>query len=134
MVQIITLTSTLADTSEDRVTTVSLGDVVNQLLNKDSLSDTSTTEETNLSTTSVGSEQIDDLDTGNQNLGSGGLFSELRGVGVDGQELVGLDGTTLIDRVTSDVQDTTKRGRANGNCDGSASIGGLGASCETLGT
>ena len=34
VVQIVTLTSTLTDTSEDRVTTVGLGDVVDQFLNK----------------------------------------------------------------------------------------------------
>lgn len=56
MVQIVTLTGTLTDTSEDGVTTVGLGDVVDELLNEDSLSDTSTTEQTNLSTTGVGSE------------------------------------------------------------------------------
>lgn len=60
MVQIVTLTSTLPDTSEDRVTTVSLGDVVDQLLDKHRLSDTGTSKETNLSTTSVGSEQVND--------------------------------------------------------------------------
>jgi hypothetical protein len=81
VVQIVTLTSTLTDTSEDGVTTVSLGNVVlermtlarcpldrksilgwthNQLLDEDSLSDTSTSEETNLTTTSVWGEQVDD--------------------------------------------------------------------------
>ena len=34
VVKIVTLTSTLTDTSEDRVTTVGLGDVVDQFLNK----------------------------------------------------------------------------------------------------
>ena len=47
---------------------MSLSNVVNQLLNQDSLSDTSTTEETNLSTTSVGGKEIDDLDTGFKDL------------------------------------------------------------------
>lgn len=60
MVQIVTFTSTLADTSEDRVTTMSLGDVVNQLLNKHCLSDTGTSEEADFSTTGVRSEQVDD--------------------------------------------------------------------------
>lgn len=46
VVQIVTLTSTLSDTSEDRVTTVGLGDVVDELLNEDSLADTGTSEET----------------------------------------------------------------------------------------
>ena len=57
-------------TAEDGETTVRLGDVVDELLNQDSLSDTSTTEETNLSTTSVGSKEIDNLDTGLENLSS----------------------------------------------------------------
>ena len=105
VVQVVTLTGTLADTSEDRETTVGFGDVVNQLLNEHSLADTSTTKETNLSTTSVGSEKIDDLDTSNQDLGRSRLVNELRGVGMDGKKLVALDRTTLIDGVTSDVDD-----------------------------
>lgn len=60
VVQVITLTSTFTDASKHRVTTMSLCDVVNQLLNKHSLSDTSTSEETDLPSTSVRREQIDD--------------------------------------------------------------------------
>jgi hypothetical protein len=134
VVQIVTLTSTLTDTSEDGVTTVSLGDVVDQLLDKHGLADTGTAEETNLSTTGVGGEQVDDLNTGDENFGRGGLVSERRGLGVDGQVLVSLDGTTLVNRVTSDVQNTSQGGRADGNGDGSTSVGGLGASDKTLGT
>lgn len=113
VVQIVTLTGTLADTGEDGVTTVGLGDVVDQLLNEDGLADTGTTEETNLSTTGVGGEEVDDLDTGNQNLGGGRLLNELGSFGVDGEVLVGLDGTTLVDRVTGDVHDAAKGGNAD---------------------
>jgi hypothetical protein len=134
VVQIVTLTGTLAHTSEDGVTTVSLGDVVDELLNEHSLADTGTTEQTNFSTTGVGGEQIDDLDTSDENLSGGGLLNELWGVVVDRQELVRLDGATLIDGVTSDVYNTAESGRADGNGDGSASVGGLGASGKTLGT
>lgn len=134
MVQIVTLTGTLTDTSEDGVTTVGLGDVVDQLLNEDGLSDTGTTEQTNLSTTSVGGEKVDNLDTGNQNLSGGGLLDELGSLGVNGQELVGLDGTTLVNGVSSDVQDTTKSGRADGDGDGSTGILSLVATDQTLGT
>ena len=74
MVQIVALTGTLADASEDRVTTVGLGDVVDELLDEHGLADTGTAEETNLSTTGVGGEEIDDLDTGLENLGSGPWF------------------------------------------------------------
>lgn len=134
MVQIVTLTSTLADTGEDGVTTVGLGDVVDQLLDEDSLADTGTTEQTNLSTTSVGSEEIDDLDTSDQNLSGGRLLGEGRSLGVNGQELVGLDGTTLVNGVTSDVDDTSQGSRADRNGDRSAGVVSLGATGETLGT
>jgi len=60
VVQVVALTGTLADTSEDRVTSVGLGDVVDQLLDKHSLSDTGTSEETDLSSSSVGGKQVDD--------------------------------------------------------------------------
>ena len=134
VVQIVTLTGTLADTSEDRVTTVGLGNVVDELLNEDSLADTSTTEESDLSTTGVGGDKVDDLDTSDQNLSRGGLLNELRGLPVDGQVVLGLDGATLINGVTSDVHDTAKSRVADGDGDGSASVAGLGASDETLGT
>ena len=60
MVQIVALTRALSDTGEDRVTAVCLGNVVDQLLNKHSLADTSASKETNLSSTSVRGQQIDD--------------------------------------------------------------------------
>ena len=106
----------------------------NQLLDEHSLADTGTSEETNLSTTSVGSEEIDDLDTSNKDFGGCGLLNELRGISVDGQELVALDGTTLVNGVTSDVHDTTKSGGTDGDGDGSTGVGSLGATNETLGT
>jgi hypothetical protein len=134
VVQVVTLTGTLTDTSEHGVTTVSLGNVVDQLLNEHSLSDTSTSEETNLSTTSVGSKEIDDLDTGNQNLGGGGLLGEGRGLSVDRKLLGVLDGSTLIDGVTSNVHDTTERSWTDGNHDGVAGVGSAGATDETFGT
>lgn len=106
----------------------------NQLLNEDSLSDTSTSEETNLSTTSVRGEQIDDLDTSNQHLSGGGLVDEFGSVSVDRSQLGGLDGTTLIDRVTGDVHDTAESAGTDGDSDGVAGIEGFGTTSETFGT
>merc|ERR1711963_1185918 len=63
---------------------------------------------------SVRSQKVDNLDTGDEDLSGGGLLGELRGVGVDGSVLGGLDGTTLVD--------------------GGTSVGGLGTADETLGT
>jgi len=153
VVQIVALTSTLTDTGEDRVTTVSLGNVVlevllaiflayyqnlvnpyDQLLNEHSLSDTSTAEQSNLTTTGVRSEQVDDLDTSDENFGGGGLFSEGWGVGVDGLAEIGLDGTTLVNWVTSDVHDTTKSSGTDRNHDGTTSVSGSVTTDETLST
>ena len=154
VVQIVTLTSTLADTAEHGVTTVSLGDVVldgsqrlfhaqsqenlrdthNQLLNEHSLADTGTAEKTNLTTTGVGGEEVDDLDTSDEDLGSGGLLSEGGSIGVDGKLLLVLDGAALVNGLTSDVHDATEGTVTDGNHDGVASVGSLAATDETLGT
>lgn len=155
VVKIVTLTSALADTAEHGETTVSLGDVVlyalsaprfkriqeqhienthNQLLNEDSLSDTGTAEKTNLTTTGVGGEKVDDLDTGDEDLSRGGLLDELGSLVVDGEGVLVLDGTALVNGVTSDVDDTAESAVADGDGDGSTGVGGLAATDETLGT
>merc|ERR1719507_2208561 len=63
VVQIVALPGPLADTSEHRETTVSLGNVVDQLHDKDSLADSSAAEKTDLASLTVGGEQVDNLDT-----------------------------------------------------------------------
>lgn len=104
-----------------------------ELLNEYSLSDTGTAEKTNLSTTSVGSKQVDDLDAGNQHLGGGRLLGESRRVGVDGRLLDSLDRATLVNGVASDVDDTAESARADGDGDGVASVGRGLATAETRG-
>mgnify|MGYP001558526469 FL=1 len=83
MEKVITLTGTLTNTGEHRVTTVGLGDVVDEFLDKHGLTDTGTTEQTNLTTTSVRGKQVDDLNTGLENLGSSRLLNKGRRVAVD---------------------------------------------------
>ena len=85
---------------------MSLGDVVDELLDQHSLADTGTTEKTNLSTTGIGSQEVDDLDTSLENLCGGGLLDKGGRVSVDGAELATLDGTTFVDGFTNNVHDT----------------------------
>ena len=68
VVQIVALPGPLADTSEHRETTVSLGNIVDiiKFHDKDSLADSSATKETNLASLTAGGEQVDDLDTSAQ--------------------------------------------------------------------
>lgn len=106
----------------------------NQFLDEHSLSDTGTTEETDLTTTGIGGEQVDDLDTGDENLGLSGLVNVGRGVGVDRSELGSLDRATLVNGVTSDVKDTAKSSRADGDLDGGTSVVADSTTGQTLGT
>lgn len=111
-----------------------LGDVVDKLLNKHRLADTSTTEKTNLSTTSVGREEVDDLDTGLQDLCGGRLLDERGRVGVNGAKLDTVDGTTLVNGLADDVHDTAESRGADGDTDRGTGVDDLLATDETLGT
>jgi peptide chain release factor 1 len=111
---------------------VSLGNVVDKLLNQYSLSDTSSSEESNLSSTSVRGEEIDDLDTGLENFGSGRLVDECGRVGVNGAGSDGLDRTTFIDGFTDNVDDTSETSRSDGDLDRSSSVDNFLSTNETL--
>ena len=63
VVEIVAFTGTFTDSGENGVTSVSLGNVVDQLHDKYGLADAGTTEETNLASLDIGGQQIDDLDT-----------------------------------------------------------------------
>jgi peptide chain release factor 1 len=54
VVKIVSLSGSLSDSSEDRVSSVLLGNVVNQLHNKHSLSDSGTTEKSNFTSLVIG--------------------------------------------------------------------------------
>lgn len=133
-VKIVTLSGSLTDTGEDGETTMGLGNVVNQLLDEDGLSDTSTTEETNLTTSGVRGKEIDNLDTGLEDLSSGRLLGEGRRLGVNGEVLGGLDGSTLVNGLTTDVDNSTKGTSADGDSDGGTSVSDGGTSDKTLST
>jgi len=75
---------------------VGLSDVVDELLNQHGLADANTAKQTNLSTTDVGGEQADDLDTGHQDFSGGGLFIEGWRVGMDRVEVNALGRTLLV--------------------------------------
>merc|ERR1719341_2092753 len=134
VVQIVALPGPLADTSEHRETTVSLGNVVDQLHDKDSLADSGTTEETDLTSLTVGGEQVDNLDTGDKDFLLDGHLVEVRSLSVDGLALVGGDGAPLVDRVADHVDDAAKGLLAHRDGDGEALILNNITPDKTLGT
>ena len=97
---------------------MSLGDVVNQLHDKHSLADSGTAEETNLTSLTVGGEQVDNLDTSDKNLLLNGHLVKVGSLSVDGLTLVGGDGAPLVNRVANDVDDATKGLLAHRDGDG----------------
>ena len=111
-----------------------LRDVVNELLDQHSLADTSTAEETNLSTTCVGGKKIDDLNTRLKDLSSRGLLHERVRVGMNGGQLDTLDRTPLVNGLANDVHNTAEGSSANGDLDGGTRVDHLLTADETLGT
>merc|ERR1739844_670593 len=134
VVQVVTLTGSLTHTSEHGVTTMGLGNVVDQLHDQDSLADTGSTEQTNLASLGVGSQQIDNLDTSDQDLLLDTHLVELGSLGVDGLALGGLDGTPLVNRVTDHVDDPSQSLGPDRVHDGVSSVVDNLATDETLGT
>merc|ERR1711997_1153412 len=134
VIQIVTLPGPLADTSEHRETTVSLGNVVDQLHDKHSLAHSSTAEETDLASLTVGGEQVNDLDTGDKNLLLDGHLVKVGSLSVDGLALVGGDGAPLVDWVADHVDDAAKALLAHRDGDGEALILNNITPDKTLGT
>ena len=108
MVQIVSFTGSLTDSSKHGVTTVVLRNVVDELHDDDSLADTRTTEETNFTSLGVRSKQVHDLDTSDQDLLGLSLLSEKRSRSVDWSLGLGLDRSLLIDRLANNVQNAAK--------------------------
>jgi hypothetical protein len=150
VVKIVTLTGTLPNTSkrqseqlalrreqaehttEDGETTMSLCNVVDEFLNQHSLANTSSSEQTDLSTTSVGRKKVDNLDTGFQDLGSGRLVNERRRVRVDGGKFNTLDRATFVNGFANNVHDSSESCSTDRDHDGSASVNNLCTSDETF--
>lgn len=134
VVQIVTLAGALADSGKHRVTTMGLGHVVDQLHDQHSLADSGTAEQANLASLGVGGQQVDDLDSGDEDLLLDAHVDELGRLGVDGGTLVGVDGAPLVDRLSDDVDDAAQGLGADRDTDGRASVlDGL-ATHQTLGT
>jgi hypothetical protein len=134
VVEIVTLTGPLSDSGEDGVATMSLGNVVDKLHDKYGLADSGTTEQTNLTSLSIGGKEIDNLDTGDEDLLLYAHVLEQRGFGVDGGSEGGINGATLIDGVSDDVDDATEGFGSDGDHDGVSCVEDGLASDKTLGT
>jgi len=135
-VKVISLTGSLSDSSKDRVTSVVHGNVVNQLHDNDSLADSGSTKEANLSSLGVRGKEVHHLDSSDENLTLGGLVNEGGGLSVEGGVLPlagGKDGPLLVHGLADDVQDAAEGLGTHGHLDGRSGVGAALASHEALG-
>ena len=84
VIEVVALARALADAGEHRVAAVRLGDVVDELHDQHGLADAGAAEQADLAALGVGSEQVDDLDAGDEDLRFRRLVGEGRGRLVDG--------------------------------------------------
>ena len=89
--------------------------VVDQLHDDDGLADTRATEEASLAALGVGLEEIDNLDTGFEHLGFGGLLFERRRGAVDGHALLGIDRAHAVHRLAEDAEHAAQGLPADGH-------------------
>ena len=101
---------------------MSLGDVVDKLHNQHGFSDTSSSEETDLSSSRIRSKEINDLDTSGQQLRTMTQVLEGRGVSVNRQLHLGHDRASLVDGLSDDIHNSAEGLGTHGHHDGEASV------------
>ena len=134
VVEIVSFSGPLSDSGEHRVTTVGLGDVVNQFHNKHGLSDSGSSEKSDLTSSCVRGKEIDDLDSGDQELLAGALVYEQGGVSMDGESKVGVDGAAVIDGLANNVDDSSEGLWPDGDHNGVSGVFHSLSSYETVGS
>ena len=109
--QVVALTGTLTDTGEDGIAAVFRCDVVDQFLDEDGLTNAGAAEQTDFTALGVRCQQVDDLDTGFQDLNYRTLVTERRCRTVNRPLFVGLDFTGIVNRLTQHIEHS-----AQGRC------------------
>ena len=110
-----------------------LGDVVDELKNRDGLSDAGAAEQSDLAAFHVRSEQVDDLDARLKNLGLGDELGQLRGFAVNRKHRGGLDRRQVILGFAEHVHQAAEAGLADGHGDRRPGVLDGGATGQTFG-
>ena len=84
---------------------MSLGYIVDKLLDEHGLADAGTPEEADLAALEIGFEQVDDFDSGIKHLLGSREVGEFGRLAVNREGVVGLEGTEAVDRVARDIHD-----------------------------
>src|SRR5690606_30704010 len=103
IVEVVTLTGTPTNTGEYGKTGVLFRDVVDQFHHAYGFADAGTTEQANLTTLGERADQVDNLDTGLQQVGRRRLISVARSFAVNTPTLFFTDFALLVDGTTQNV-------------------------------
>ena len=87
MIEVVALAGALADAGEHRKAAMGLRDVVDQFLDQHGLADAGAAEQADLAALGVGSEQVENLDAGDEDLRFGRLVDIVRRRLVDGARI-----------------------------------------------
>src|SRR5690554_768334 len=133
VVEVVTLTGTLAHARKHRVAAVLGGDVADQLHHVDGLAHTGAAEQADLAALGERADQVDDLDAGLEQLVGGRLVGVARCLAVDRHALFFADLARLVDGLAKHVHDAAQRRLAHRHGDGRAGVGDVHATLEALG-
>jgi hypothetical protein len=122
-VKVVALAGTLTHTGKHRVTTVCLGDVVDQFHDQNGLAHAGTTEQADLAALGVRRQQVHDLDARHEDFGFRRLLDEFRCFLVDGALGLGLDRTGFVNRLADHVHDAAKGFVTHRHLDRRAGVG-----------
>ena len=133
VIQVVAFAGALADAGEHRITTMRLGDVVDQFLNQHGLADAGAAEQADLAALGVRRQEIDDLDAGDENFRFGCLVGVGRRFLVDRAHVLTLDRTHFVDRLADHVHDAAERAGSDRHPDRAAGVVDLLAADQPLG-
>ena len=133
VVEVITFTGTLPHPGKHRITTVGFRDVIDELHDHHGLAHAGTTEGAHFTTLGEGSDQIDDLDAGLEDVGLGVLIDEGRSRTVNRVAFFVGHVAALIHGIAGDVEDATEHAFADGNGDGRTAVHHFHAALEAFG-
>jgi hypothetical protein len=117
MIQVVTFTCTFTNTGEHRETIVSFGNIIDKLHDQHGLTDTCTTEQTDLTTLAVRFKEVNHLNTGIQNLCADRKIIERRCRLMDRTEIIAVKSRETVNCITDNVKKTTLHLRTGGNSD-----------------
>ncbi len=120
--EVVPLAGALADAGEDRHAAVLLGDVVDQLLDQHRLAETGAAEQADLAAADERRDQVDDLDSGLEDLRLRGELAELRRIAVDRPAFGALGAVPLVDGLAEHVPEPAEGDVAHGDADRRAGV------------